>query len=65
MTAAQLHFHELNSRDIEGTDRVEACADQRKDSSLEHIVGRLSLEPHVTGALWRHEAEPGAGSHAR
>jgi putative Mg2+ transporter-C (MgtC) family protein len=61
MTAAQLHFQELNSHNIEGTDRVEVCAtitaDQRKDSSLEHIVGRLSLEPHVTAARWRHEAD--------
>jgi putative Mg2+ transporter-C (MgtC) family protein len=62
MTAAHLHFHELNSHNIEGTDRVEVCAaitaDQRKDSSLEHIVGRLSLEPHVTAARWRHEPDP-------
>ena len=61
MAAAQLRFHELNSHNIEGTDRVEVCAtitaDQHKDNSLEHIVGRLSLEHHVTAARWRHEAD--------
>jgi len=61
MTAAQLHFHELNSHDIEGTGRVEVCAnitaDQRNDSFLEQIVGRLSLEPQVTAARWRHEGD--------
>jgi putative Mg2+ transporter-C (MgtC) family protein len=61
MTSAHLHFHELNSHNIEDTDRVEVCAtitaDQRKDDSLEHIVGRLSLEPQVTAARWRHEVD--------
>jgi putative Mg2+ transporter-C (MgtC) family protein len=59
MSAGPLRFQELNSRDIESTDRVEVCAsvtaDQRKDNALEQIVGRLSLEPHVTAARWRHE----------
>jgi putative Mg2+ transporter-C (MgtC) family protein len=60
MTVAALHFHELNSHNIDGTHRVEVCAtitaDERKDTSLEQIVGRISLEPQVTAARWRHEA---------
>jgi putative Mg2+ transporter-C (MgtC) family protein len=59
MSAGPLRFQELNSRDIESTDRVEVCAsvtaDQRKDNAFEQIVGRLRLEPHVTAARWRHE----------
>jgi putative Mg2+ transporter-C (MgtC) family protein len=60
MVGASAHFHELNSRNIEGTDRVEVCAtittDQRKDEVLEQIVGRLSLAAHVTAARWSYEA---------
>jgi putative Mg2+ transporter-C (MgtC) family protein len=59
MTASSLRFQELNSHNIESSDRVEVCASvkagQRKDDALEQIVGRLSLEPHVTAARWRHE----------
>jgi putative Mg2+ transporter-C (MgtC) family protein len=59
MGSAALHLQELNSHDIERTDRVEVCAAitaaERRDSALEHIVGRLSLEPQVTAARWRHE----------
>jgi len=62
MSAGALRFQELNSHNIENTDRVEVCAsvtaEQRKDSALEQIVGRLSLEPHVTAARWRHETTP-------
>jgi len=62
MSASALRFQELNSHNIENTDRVEVCAsvtaEQRKDSALELIVGRLSLEPHVTAARWRHETTP-------
>jgi len=62
MSASALRFRELNSHNIENTDRVEVCAsvtaEQRKDSALEQIVGRLSLEPHVTAARWRHETTP-------
>jgi putative Mg2+ transporter-C (MgtC) family protein len=60
MSATALRFHEPNSHNIESTDRVEVCAsvtaEQRRDAALEQIVGRLSLEPHVTAARWRHEA---------
>jgi putative Mg2+ transporter-C (MgtC) family protein len=59
MSTYALRFHELNSHNIEGGDRVEVCAsvtaEQRKDAGLEQIVGRLSLEPQVTAARWRHE----------
>jgi len=59
LTGASLHFQELDSHDIENTDRVEVCAgvtaDKRNDAALEQIVGRLSLEPQITAARWRHE----------
>ena len=62
MSAGALRFQELDSHNIENTDRVEVCAsvtaDQRRDSVREQIVGRLSLEPHVTAARWRHESTP-------
>jgi putative Mg2+ transporter-C (MgtC) family protein len=60
MATSGLHFHELNSHNLEHTDRVEVCAtitaDKRKDAELEQIVGRLSLEPQVTSARWKYEA---------
>lgn len=59
-TSAKLHLHQLRSSDIEDSDRVEVTAivtaDRREDTALEHIVGRLSLEPSVTAARWRAEA---------
>ncbi|WP_342028732.1 hypothetical protein [Hyphomicrobium facile] len=38
-----------------GTTRLgaSAVAEKRNDASLEQIVGRLSLEPHVTAASWQ------------
>ncbi|PZR82707.1 MAG: hypothetical protein DI537_36155, partial [Stutzerimonas stutzeri] len=52
-----LHIQELESSDIEGSNRVEVTAlvkgESRQDRVLEQIVGRLSLEPMVTGARWR------------
>jgi putative Mg2+ transporter-C (MgtC) family protein len=58
--SARLHLHQLDSSNIEGTDRVEVAAivtaDHREDPALEQIVGRLSLEPVVTAARWRAEA---------
>lgn len=63
MAGAGLHFHELNSHNIESSDRVEVCAtitaQQRKDEALEQIVGRLSLESHVTAARWKYETTVG------
>jgi putative Mg2+ transporter-C (MgtC) family protein len=55
--ASDLHLCELESADIDDTDRVEVTAilrsDKRREIALEYIVGRLSLEPSVTSARWR------------
>jgi putative Mg2+ transporter-C (MgtC) family protein len=52
-------LHRLDSSNIEDSDRVEVLAElsaeSRADSTLEQIVGRLSLEPAVTAARWRVE----------
>jgi putative Mg2+ transporter-C (MgtC) family protein len=52
----QLHLRELESADIEGTDKVDVTAvliaGARYDLALEKIVGRLSLEPSVSAARW-------------
>jgi putative Mg2+ transporter-C (MgtC) family protein len=57
-----LHLRELSSSDIEDSDRVEVkaamAADGKSETAVEQIVGRLSLEPSVTGASWRSEAVP-------
>ena len=59
MAEAGMRFHELDSRNIEGSDRVEVyattTAPERRDEALEAIVGRLSLEPQVTAARWKFE----------
>jgi putative Mg2+ transporter-C (MgtC) family protein len=56
-SASDLHLRELESADIEGTDRVGVTAtltsEKRREIALEYIVGRLSLEPSVTAARWR------------
>lgn len=55
--ASDLHLRELESADIEGTERVGVTAtltsEKRREIALEYIVGRLSLEPSVTAARWR------------
>ena len=55
-----LHIRELESSNIEDSNRVEVSASVRTDSRqerlLEQIVGRLSLEPLVTAARWRLDA---------
>jgi len=60
LTLGGLHLRRLDSANIENTDRVEVSAtltaEGRTDSTLEQIVGRLSLEPAVTAARWRVEA---------
>jgi len=57
---ATLHIRELESSNIEDSNRVEVSAavraDNRQDRLLEQIVGRLSLEPLVTAARWRLDA---------
>lgn len=54
-----LRLRELESADIDGTDKVcvsaALTAEQRNDHPLEQIVGRLSLEPGVSAARWRRE----------
>jgi putative Mg2+ transporter-C (MgtC) family protein len=63
MAGAGMRFRELDSRNIEGSDRVEVCATttapERRDEALEEIVGRLSLEPQVTAARWKFEETVG------
>ena len=55
-----LHLRSLDSANIEGSDRVEVnavlSAQVRSDGAVEQIVGRLGLEPAVTGARWSVEA---------
>lgn len=52
-----LHLRELDSANIEGSDRVEivaqATSDKQRELALECVVGRLSLEPDVTAARWK------------
>jgi putative Mg2+ transporter-C (MgtC) family protein len=54
---SDLHLRGLESTDIEATGRVAVTAtlasEKRREIALEYIVGRLSLEPGVTGASWR------------
>lgn len=57
-----LHIRELESSNIEDSNRVEVAAsvraESRQDRLLEQIVGRLSLEPLVTAARWRLSPDP-------
>lgn len=57
LTTGRLHLADLESENIEGSDRVTVAAtvraDTRTDAILEQIVGRLSLESAVTSARWR------------
>jgi putative Mg2+ transporter-C (MgtC) family protein len=59
LTVGGLHLRQLDSSNIEDSDRVEVLAvlsaDARSDRVLEQTVGRLSLEPSVTAARWRVE----------
>lgn len=56
-SASDLHLRELESADIEGSDRVGVTAtltsEKPREIALEYIVGRLSLEPGVSAARWR------------
>lgn len=57
LSQAGLGLRRINSEDIPETLKVtvtaQAVAEKRNDASLEQIVGRLSLEPHVTAASWQ------------
>ena len=54
-----LHLRALESSNIEETDRVTVkaviAAEGKVNAAIEQIVGRLSLEPSVTGAGWHSE----------
>jgi putative Mg2+ transporter-C (MgtC) family protein len=57
LSQAGLGLKRLDSKDIADTSKVEVVAQAvgatRNDAALEQIVGRLSLEPHVTAANWQ------------
>lgn len=57
LASQALHLRNLESADIEDSDRVEIrasmAAEGKLDQAIEQIVGRLSLEPSVTAAAWR------------
>jgi putative Mg2+ transporter-C (MgtC) family protein len=59
LSQAGLGLRRLDSEDIKGNENVRvsahAVAPNRNDAALEQIVGRLSLEPQVTGATWQVE----------
>jgi len=52
-----LGLRRIDSEDIPDTSKVtvtaQAVAAKRNDTALEQIVGRLSLEPHVSAATWQ------------
>jgi putative Mg2+ transporter-C (MgtC) family protein len=57
LSEAGLGLRRLDSEDIPETSKVavtaQAVAPEQNDAALEKIVGRLSLEPHVTAATWQ------------
>ncbi|MBV8191885.1 MAG: MgtC/SapB family protein [Alphaproteobacteria bacterium] len=57
LSQAGLGLRRLDSEDIPDTSRVtvtaQSIAAKRNDAALEHIVGRLSLEPNVSAATWQ------------
>ncbi len=59
LSQAGLGLRCIDSEDIPETSKVlvtaQAVAGIRNDAALEQIVGRLSLEPHVTAATWQVE----------
>jgi putative Mg2+ transporter-C (MgtC) family protein len=59
LAGAGLALRRLDSSDIEAAVRVVVTAyvtaHQRVDADVEKIVGRLSLEPAVSGARWQVE----------
>jgi len=57
LSQAGLGLRRIDSEDIPDTSKVtvtaQAVAGKRNDAALEQIVGRLSLEPHVSAATWQ------------
>lgn len=61
LASEALHLRQLESANIEDSGRVEIAAvvaadNMKQTTAIGRIVGRLSLEPSVTGAGWRREA---------
>jgi len=61
LAAGGLALRRLESKDVNGSDRVAVTAyltaHQRVDSDVEKIVGRLSLEPTVSAARWQADVQ--------
>jgi putative Mg2+ transporter-C (MgtC) family protein len=61
LSQASLGLRRIDSADIPDTAKVlitaQAIAAKRNDAALEQIVGRLSLEPHITAASWEVEQQ--------
>ncbi len=57
LTQAGLGLRQIYSADVPETTKVtviaQAQSPQRLDAALEQIVGRLSLDPHVSAASWK------------
>lgn len=57
LSHAELGLRRIDSEDIPDTSKVavtaQAVVAKRNDAALEQVVGRLSLEPHVTAATWQ------------
>jgi putative Mg2+ transporter-C (MgtC) family protein len=57
LSQAGLGLRRIDSEDIADTAKVvitaQAVAPKRNDAALEQIVGRLSLEPHISAATWQ------------
>ena len=57
LSQAGLGLRRIDSADVPDTSKVwvraQAVAPRRDDGALEQIVGRLSLEPHVSAAHWQ------------
>ena len=57
LSKASLGLRRIDSEDLAESSKVKVTATAisaaRNDAALEQIVGRLSLEPFVTGAIWQ------------
>jgi putative Mg2+ transporter-C (MgtC) family protein len=56
LSQGNLGLRRIDSADIPDTSKVtitaQVLAARRNDAALEQIVGRLSLEPHISAATW-------------
>jgi putative Mg2+ transporter-C (MgtC) family protein len=61
LSQSGLGLRRMDSVDVSDTSKViitaQAVAPKRIDAALEQIVGRLSLEPHITAATWQVDRE--------